>query len=109
MVSFLRGACANWLLAHVLLSKIFTYAVKYLSFAIIFLLFSPFYNKYTRIAAAIFIFCFHWGLSPFLNVQHFCFSTMPFIFLLMPAPVWEILGLKTMIPPLVKEEKPKLK
>jgi hypothetical protein len=88
MIVYMKSFASDWLLLKPALCTFLTYFVKYTSFIIIFLLFSPVKNNLCRIIAVILIFIFHWGMLPFLNIGHFCLSTLPVIGILLPAIVW---------------------
>jgi hypothetical protein len=76
------------------LSKLLTFCTKFFEYCVPLLVFSPFFNNKTRITAALLIISFHFGLIPFLNVNTFYLSTLPFAIILLPPSFWDSLTKK---------------
>jgi hypothetical protein len=72
-----------------IINTFLTYFTLFFELIFIFLIFSPKYQKLTRIIAAIFIILFHWGIHFFVDVTLYKYTGIAFFFLLMPAEFWQ--------------------
>jgi hypothetical protein len=72
------------------LSSVLTFATKAFEYCVPLLIFSPFYNNKTRFVASLIIILFHFGLIPFLDVNTFYLSTLPFAVILLPSGFWQL-------------------
>ncbi len=79
---------AEWLYLKDGLNSCFNYLTLVFEIGLVFLIFFPLGNKYSRLLSAVSIVGFHWGLSIFLNVGGFRWVALVSASLLMPAFLW---------------------
>jgi hypothetical protein len=83
---------AAWLAQYTDLCRYLTYAVRPVELSIAFLMVCPFFNSVTRTLAAGLVLLFHGAIFVFISVGFFPLITASWALLIVPSPVWDIVG-----------------